>query len=306
MALQQVADPTRRYNYAAGTPGAPQLPQQQASFWSAMTPTPVTSTSPASGASPASGSQPPPYPSAPSTFFEPRQAPPVLGRINPRDQLAYDRQRMLAGPMANFLPISAQRPLQMSDIPLLEAGLNFEQLQQAERDRGYAYDQLARARGAIGSDPAAMRARELAMSRAEGGGPFGPDLIEQTLGMIKNRGAVGLEDAQRAATEDLARRGLGGGLMASQVARLQRDAAGDIQRQSTDFKTQAALANEEAQRIALSQLGEITGREDMQRAAIDQLLASLFADTQRAPISLAGLVPTTKKALRRTKAKYTV
>jgi hypothetical protein len=220
---------------------------------------------------------------------------------------AYERQRLLAGPLASILPTSPQRPFRTSDIPLFEAGLNFEQLLQAERDREFGYGELVRGRAAIGSDPAAMAARNIALERSQaGGGPFDQGLIEQTLGTIRNRGAVGLEEAQRGATEELARRGLGGGLLASQMARLQRDTAGDIQRQSTDFQTQARLANDEAQRQALSQLSDITGREESQRAALDQLLSQIFSETQRQPISLAGLVPQTKKQAKRIRAKYSV
>lgn len=250
---------------------------------------------------PAPGSSIQPYPTTPSTFFQPRTAPPSTAKVTPAISAAVARQQALAGPLAAVLPISQNRPLTRGDIPLLEAGLNFEQIQQAEADRQRGFEELVRARSAIGGDPYAAQARDLALSQAQQG-PLTQDLQDRNVAAIRNQSALGLQNARERALEDFARRGLSGGSLSSfELGQLEQTGAVQAQQQITDFLTRAAEANRNAQSVALGQLQGQTGQEELRRLSIDQLLSDIFLSTERAPISLAGLIPRLSRQDRPTK-----
>lgn len=239
------------------------------------------------------------YPQNPPTFFQPRQPLEGPARVRPPVTQRAEEQRRLLGPAAQLFPIASNRPLTRGDIPLLELGFNYEQLLQAERDRERGYNELTASRQSVGTDPALMRARELMGGFAEQG-PFSEDIINQNVAAIRSAGGLDIQRSRQRAAEDLARRGLvGGGVpeVAFQDIELQRGA--QTQQQLTDFLREAALTNREAQLLATQQLGGIGQQQELQRQAIDRLIADLFTETERAPISLAGLIPQTTKGQRK-------
>jgi len=263
----------RRVPYAPQAPQAPSVP----STWNIPT-TPYS----------AGQTTPAPYPSGAPSYFQPRttSTPTDLTR---RQQRRLTAQQSALGPTASqfFAP---QAPLKRRDIPLMEVGLNYEQLLMAERDRQRAYEELVRSREAIGSSPAEQYLRQQLESQIGGGGPFTDPLRAQMEAGLRQQAALAWQAQQQSATADFARRGLGGGFTPYQMAGMQQQSAADLASQITDFQTRAAIANEEALRQMMGQYAGQTEQESTRRAVIDSAIAELFGETQRAPIDLSALI----------------
>ena len=225
------------------------------------------------------------------TFFQPRQTQPSNKKVGKKKQRKLDRQQDIFGPASAFLPEGLTR----GDLPGLEFGLNFENILKAEQDRSQAVSGLEQARLGIGTSPESLLAKEEATKRLQSGGPFTEDLIAQRSLAFQDNQTRAVEAAQAQAASELARRGVSGGLLARDNAILQQQAAATAQQQISEFQTQAALANEQSQAQALGQLESIAAREEQEQLAISQLLADIFANTQRAPIDLSGLVEPVKR-----------
>jgi hypothetical protein len=185
--------------------------------------------------------------------------------------------------------------MQRRDLPFAAWELNEDQRMQAELDRIRGYEELARARNAIGTDPAAEAARNMALDRALNGGLFDDPYLDQQRGLIRNRGSVGLEAARRNMQEDLARRGLNGGVSAYELAQLDQSGALGIQGQLADFEQQAQAAQAQEMAQNLDRLIGITGREEAARSALDQELANVFLETERAPFDVSELMQPVRK-----------
>jgi hypothetical protein len=226
-----------------------------------------------------------PQPYSRQPVFQPRpsipQGAPNWKKANQQAQL--DRQRALLGSAADILAPAGGQPLRRQDIPLLEAGLNFENLQRAEEDRARGFEELARGRGAVGMDPSSQLAREVAMRRVSQGN----DLKTQRASALKDRTAVATQDALRQLQQEQAQGGVyssSGGFL--NRAMLPQRAAIELSGQLSDLDFQ----QEEADRAALGDLTGITSREDAMRAAFDEMLANLFLETERGPVDLSGLL----------------
>lgn len=180
--------------------------------------------------------------------------------------------------------------LRRGDIPLLETGLNFENRQNALRDRQQGMQRLEDSRSAIGSSPESILARQIAVSRARGEGPLSQGVIDNQRGALRSAGALAGEAQQRELAMQLAQRGLGGGVPAVQQAALQQQLATDIGGRLASFDLESAQLLDTAQRQAAYDLQTIADQEELRRIAIDQLIAEAFFNTDRSPIDLSGLL----------------
>jgi hypothetical protein len=274
----------KKYRRTPYAPSAPTTPQS----WNIQDPTTPQ-------ASPTGGTAPQPYPTGTSTF-EPmggEQRYPLgenreLYQTAPKFEQWMQRQADLLGPFANV--IQGGDILRRADIPLIETGLNFQQLGMSEADRQRAFEELARGRQAVGASPEAGYLKDFLTSRMEGGGPFDDMLRQQIEGAMRNQAALGFQGAERGMTEDFARRGLGGSATEYQLGGLQQQAGADLSSQIADFRQQAALANQAAMEAYTADFQQQSMMEAAQRAAFDQALASIFSETERAPIDLSALV----------------
>jgi hypothetical protein len=208
--------------------------------------------------------------------------------MNPVEQQWYTRQASLLGPFASVL--QGGDLLRRGDIPALETNLNFQQMLLAEQDRQRAFEEMARARGAIGADPSSQYVRNQLMGQIDAGGPFDDMLRQQIEGALRNQSALALQGADRRMSEDFARRGLGGSATEYQQAALQQQAGADLSSQIADFREQAALANQQATSQFTQMLQQQAMQEEAQRAMFDDMIARLFSETERAPVDLSALV----------------
>ena len=185
--------------------------------------------------------------------------------------------------------------MQRRDLPFAAWELNEDQRMQAELDRIRGYEELARARNAIGTDPAAQQARELALERAMNGGLFDDPYLDQQRGLIRNRGSIGMEAARRNLQDSLAQRGIEGGLSAYEMAQLDQSGALGIQEQLGGFEQEARAAQAQERAQGLEQLLGLTGREEASRSALDQAIANVFLETERAPFDVSELMQPVRK-----------
>lgn len=206
-----------------------------------------------------------------------------------RAQSYMDRQTALLGPLAELL-MPENQFLRRADIPLLESGLNWQQQLMSEADRQRGYEELVRGRSAIGMSPEAMLAKEAFLDMYNAGGPFGPGVQDVAIGGMRDAAARALQDQQAAMAGDYARRGLAGSPTSYESARLGQMANAGLQGQISDYKTQAAIANEEAMRAAMGSFQQQALQEQTMRAALDEMIANLFLETERAPIDLGSLL----------------
>jgi hypothetical protein len=222
---------------------------------------------------------------------------PTAGEV--RKQQGYkdvaDRQRAIFGPeLAAILGISDTRPVQRNDIAGIQTRLIFENRDLAEQDLQRGIQALIGGRGDIGGDPASQLAQAIAMQRAQEGGQFSQDYLDQQRGLIRNRGAIAGQAGQRDFAAELARRGITGPLAAQQIAEMSQANALGTQGQLADFEQQAALAREEAQRAALAQLQDLASNNQSQRSAFDQAIANAYLQNQRETPDITGLLQSTK------------
>lgn len=281
--------PQTPYYQQRNTGFVPQSVQQQAQGVSTVNPNmmPASSVAPPAASSPM-GSAPGPYPA--SSGFEDRD--PFARRAAPGASPDYiiDRLRQVSGPFADIIAPEGGQPILRKDIPLLEAGLNYENLLKAERDRQFGYEQLTRGREAIGSSPGEMLAMEIAMQRAQGGTPWNDQFIQGQVGALKDRSAIARRNAMEGMEQSFAARGISGVDPALAQANLEQDLLGQLSGQIGDIYSTAATQRDQAERAALEQLTGITQEQGQRRTTIDQALADLFLNTERAPIDLSGLI----------------
>ncbi len=278
-------------------PAAPQAPRPMTQP-SSFTPAPQRSY------------QPPQYPGIPG--FQPAQTP-ALGSFGPsaprfsklgsefpgirnlRAPFVASKQQQLLGPLGQLLGISSDRPLRRKDIPLLQANLAYQNRQQSEQDRLQGYNQLLRARNAIGQEGGSPLALRLAMEQALNPG-FGQDFVEQQTGALRNQAGLAAQDQRQRLAEDLARRGVaGGGIGGRLQAELEQSQAGDLQRQLSDFSLFTEQARGQASQQALQNLTALTQEQEGRRAALDQALGNVFLETERQPIDLSDLLVRLRK-----------
>lgn len=182
-----------------------------------------------------------------------------------------------------------------SQVPFIEARLNFENLLQAQADRASALNLLQEQRGAIGQTPAQQQALSVALRRLEQPEPFTQQEVSQQQSAIRQRGAQGLEAAQRQQAESLARQGVRGGATAFQEAQ-QRQAGG---RQVSDELQRLAIENalgrdvNEAQ--AIDRLRQITGEDEARQIAVNNLITELLS-AQRGEFDLSALTAKERKS----------
>ena len=114
---------------------------------------------------------------------------------------------------------------------------------------------------------------------------FSPEQVAIQEAAIRAQTARGLEDAQAQMQEQLAARGLSGGIGAFQQARLQQQAA----RQSQDELSRLAIENRartvDERRQTLADLRSAAEAEEARRIAIGQMMADVLM-AERGPIDL--------------------
>lgn len=213
-----------------------------------------------------------------------------------RDAVKAERQRVLLGAAAKYLPLGGDVPITRGEVGSLQTAENYRAQEQADEDLRRGVDELIRGRGAVGSSPEEQMALEIAMRRAQEGGQFNDEYLDQQRGAIRNRSATGLQSAERRMLESLAQRGLSDSpTMASDIASLQQQNAVSTQGQLADFEQQAATAREEAERAALGQLTGLSESRSGRRQELDELLAGAYLQNERAPVDLSPLMTKPKK-----------
>lgn len=285
----------------------PQTPVQAP----AMGPQPLRTNSNTGVVGPPVGGRPMGQPGAPP-YGEPRPAPP--GGY-PRAQQPQAPTYQPAPTGQQYAPTAPPQAYQgrsqeliypgmpRRDLPMAAWQLNEDQRMQAELDRIRGYEELERARNAIGTDPTSMQARELALDRAMNGGLFDDEYLDQQRGLIRNRGSIGMEAARRNLQDSLAQRGIAGGLSAFEMAQLDQSGALGIQEQLGGFEQDARAAQSQERAQGLEQLLGLTGREEASRSALDQALANVFLETERAPYDVSELTEQMRRGTRRVGGK---
>lgn len=184
-----------------------------------------------------------------------------------------------------------------NQVPFIETRLNFENLLQAQQDRAQALNLLQEQRGQIGQRPGQQEALSVARRRLAQPEPFTPEEVSQQQSAIRQRGAQGLEAAQRQQQESLARQGVRGGVTAFQEAG-QRQAAG---RQTSDelqrLAIEQALGRDVNEAQAVDRLRQITGEDESRTIAINNLLTELLT-AQRGEFDLSALTAKERKSER--------
>lgn len=228
-------------------------------------------------------------------------------------------QTALLGPLAPQLGLGqgSNFVLTRGDIPLLEAGLNFENVLLAERDRELGYGELARTQAGVGADPQLAALRNVLGMQA--GGMGSPEMNQALSLALARAGRQPQFERQQTATrdqytrdsenairdlrEDYARRGLSGSEISFDEARLRQEGSSALNRALADLEAQqdessrqdiGQLADLAGQRDAFQQqsieqlLGELS-RQDSTRTGLGQLLANVFLETERQPFDFSGL-----------------
>ena len=204
------------------------------------------------------------------------------------------RSRQLLGPLGFIADPST---FNRGQVPFIETRLNFENLLQAQQDRAQAINLLQEQRGQIGQRPEQQQALAVATRRLAQPEPFTPEEVSQQQSAIRQRGAQGLEAAQRQQQESLARQGVRGGVTAFQEA-TQRQTAG---RQTSDELQRLAIENalgrdvNEAQ--AVDRLRQIGGEDEARTIAVNNLLTELLS-AQRGEFDLSALTAKERKSER--------
>ena len=201
-----------------------------------------------------------------------------------------DRQRSLLGQFGSLLP--ENMILRQSDVPLLEANLNFQQRLMAMQDRDTGIGRLEDARSSVGISPESTLARELAVRNASGGGSLGADAVANQRAALRAQNALSAQAAERALSTQLASRGVGGGLGAMQHAQLAQNNAVNTATALADFDLQSAALLQQAEREALADLQAIASEEQSLRLALDQLIADQYLNTEYGAVDLSGLLAT--------------
>lgn len=235
----------------------------------------------------ATNTAPQPYPT-PRGFTAPSPNVPIVGFKGQAAPTIADisaHLRNLMGPLGQAFPTAG---FKTADVPWIEAGLNFQIAQQAEADRQRGYEELTRGRAAIGTSPESELAREIAKNRATEN-RFSKEIDQMRQAMLGS-GAQAAQQGREAMMADLARRGIGGGTAATQMAQLEQDALINALAKQATFELQAAQMQEEADRQAYQDLAALATQQEAERMAFDEALAKVFLETERAPVDLSGLI----------------
>jgi len=207
---------------------------------------------------------------------------------------AADLQRRLLGPLADILyPDPNSDVLRYNYMPAIEAGLNYQNMLLSEQDRAQGYNELARAWASVGQSPESLYLKEQLGNQIEKGGPYTDQVLQQIQGGMKDQAAVALQDLQRQMAQSQAQRGLGGSMSDYQQAALQQQSAADLSGRFSDLRERAVGLNDTAKAQWLQQFAQQSAQEDIRRAALDELLANVFLNTERAPIDLGALTTPT-------------
>lgn len=182
-------------------------------------------------------------------------------------------------------------------IPLIEANLNFQNLLQAQRDRQQAVDLLGNQRNVIGQSAEQLQALAVARRRLEQPEPFTPQEVSQQQSAIRQRGAQGIEAAQRQQQESLARQGVAGGVTAFQEAGQRQQGARQVSDELQRLAIQNALQRDVNEGQAVDRLQGITGQNELRQIALNQALSELFT-AQRGEFDLSGLAAKERKSER--------
>ncbi len=182
-------------------------------------------------------------------------------------------------------------------VPAIEANLNFQNLLQAQSDRQQAITLLAQQRDVIGQSPEALQALAVAQRRLEQPEPFTPEEVSQQQSAIRQRGAQGIESAQRQQLESLARQGVRGGVTAFQEAGQRQAGARQVSDELQRLAIQNALQRDINEAQAVDRLQGITGQNELRQIALNQALSELFTAT-RGEFDLSGLVAKERKSER--------
>lgn len=175
-----------------------------------------------------------------------------------------------------------------SQLPFIEARLNFANRQQAENDRQAALDVIGGQRTAIGGSPESTFAREMAVFRLANPDPFSPEELSLQQSQIRQRGAIGLEDAQRSLTGNLARQGLGGSGSAFQKAQLEQSGARQTSEELQRLSIDNLLQSDRNEAEAIDRLSGIGQEEELRKIALAQQLSELLT-AERGQFDLSSL-----------------
>lgn len=200
-----------------------------------------------------------------------------------------EHQRWALGPLANVLMGDTENPLRQADIPLLEARLNFENLLLAEQDRERAYNELVRARGAVGTSPE-MQAVKAYLQQNMADGPFGEPFLSGQRSALQAGASADYDRAIAEAQQSAAQRGMGGGMTPYEAAMLKQASARGLAGQMGEMERTYGVANQQAQQQAGLAFQQQAQLEAEQRAALDELISKLFSETERGAIDLSGLL----------------
>ncbi len=211
------------------------------------------------------------------------------------DKAAY--QSSMLGPDLQWLMPSGGKPIQARDIPWMDINLQYQNQQLGEADRQAAYEALQKAFYQIGNTEEGQAAIAAAMQQLNEL-PYGAQQMGVLQGNIQNDAARGYQSALQQAQQDYAQRGLAGSPTGYQSAALQQQARGGMQDQMAALEEKATLANTEAKRAAIQQLYGITSEQEARRQAIMEAISQLYANTERTPIDLSGLLAPMKSEVK--------
>jgi len=227
-------------------------------------------------------------------------------------------QQALLGPLAGVFGLEngSNFTLTRGDVPLLEAGLNFENVIKAEQDRGLGYGELARGRNSVGSSPYSNMIREVLAQRGVQGSGELEQALQAAVGRLTDTGRSGREatsirdsytrdadSAIRSLREDYARRGVAGNEPAFDEQRLRMEAGSGMNRALSELESRQdqamrdnisqvadlALSGEGIRSSSIQQLQEQLAREEQLQASFDQALGDVYLGTEREPFDFSGL-----------------
>lgn len=212
-----------------------------------------------------------------------------------RNQNPEAYQRALLGSLGDLLPVG--QPLTVGDVPLLEANLNYQQMEQALADRAAGIGRLRNAYSDIGTDPNSILARDLASQFATGQlGPYSDKEVAQREEAIKAKSRSATESAVQDMLSDFARRNIGGGTPALELAKLALMGRQSMAGQLGDFAEQVATQRLASQQAGLENLGQYAMYDETARTELLRAIADAYLETERGPIDLSGLleIPSTR------------
>jgi hypothetical protein len=208
------------------------------------------------------------------------------------------RQQDLLGVLGGLLPISPQRPLQRGDVPLVQAGLNYENRLLAELDRARGLEELRGSLGGLGGSLESQESRRLALERALAGGLQTEDFpLERLRAAAEGQAGLQFQRGQQDIAAAMAGRGIGGVPVAIQQALLRQEAGaglqqtlGGIEEAGARFGLEQAALQDAISRGALEDLTRVADVDEQRRLDLERALADVFLETQREPLDLSDLL----------------